>query len=109
MRHAAKDHLGRICKVVLRKPLARRSETRMRVLISDVYIQEGTRMLAVSRCRVSDHAAIASKSKDTKAAALAEVGGAGPSHYRTSARPKFRTAASPDLIPSNPLASVGFR
>jgi hypothetical protein len=34
-------------------------------------------MLAVSRCWVSDHAAIASKSQDTKAAALDEVGGAG--------------------------------
>jgi hypothetical protein len=50
-------------------------------LISDVYIQEGTRMLAVSRCWVSDHAAIASKSEDTKAAALDEVGG--PEHGRT--------------------------
>jgi hypothetical protein len=29
------------------------------------------------------------------------------SHYRTSARPKFGTAASPDLIPANPLASSG--
>ena len=39
-------------------------------------------MLAVSRCWVSDHAAIASKSQDTKAAALDEVGGAGarPDH-----------------------------
>jgi hypothetical protein len=33
-------------------------------------------MLAVSRCWVSDHAAIASKSLDTKGAAPEEVGGA---------------------------------
>ena len=42
-------------------------------LISDVYIQERARMLVVSRCWVSDHAAIASKSQDTKAAALDEA------------------------------------
>jgi hypothetical protein len=67
-------------------------------------------MLAVSRCWASDHAAIASKSQDTKAAALDEVGGAAarPDH-RTSARPKFRTAASPDLIPANPQASSSVR
>src|SRR6516225_8151523 len=44
-----------------------------RPLISDVYIQEGARMLVVSRCWVSDRAAIASKSQDTKAAALDEA------------------------------------
>ena len=44
-----------------------------RPLISDVYIQEGARMLVVSRCWVSDHAAIASKSKDTEAATLDEA------------------------------------
>jgi hypothetical protein len=42
-------------------------------LISDVYLQEGARMLVVSRCWVSDHAAIASKSKDTEAATLDEA------------------------------------
>jgi len=42
-------------------------------LISDVYIEEGARMLVASRCWVSDHAAIASKSQDTKAAALDEA------------------------------------
>ena len=42
-------------------------------LISDVYIQGGARMLVVSRCWVSDHAAIASKPLVTKAAALDEA------------------------------------
>ena len=39
-------------------------------LIDDVYIQEGARMLVVSLCQVSDHAAIASKSRDSEVAAF---------------------------------------
>jgi hypothetical protein len=51
-------------------------------------------MLAVSRCWVSDHAAIASKSQDTKAAALDEVGGAGarPDYPITGPQPGRNSA-----------------
>ena len=62
-------------------------------LISDVYIQEVTRMLPVSRCWVSDHAAIASKSQDTKAAPLDEVGR--PEHGRTIPLPDPNQAEIP--------------
>jgi len=50
-------------------------------------------MLPVSRCWVSDHAAIASKSQDTKAAALDEVGR--PEHGRTIPLPDPNQAEIP--------------
>ena len=64
-------------------------------------------MLAVSRCWVSDHAAIASKSQDTKAAALDEVGVAGArlNHPITEVQPGRNSALRRALIPANPLAS----
>ena len=56
-------------------------------LISDVYIQEGTRMLAVSRCWVSNHVTIASKPRPRLLMKLA-----GPGHGRTIPLPDLSQA-----------------